>query len=151
ELHFLGLGQSLVVFNVVFLVVGLPSIVLARLGFQDLVSVDMTPMFSFIARGRFHSLLISFSLPFFVCSLISLYLSSLFASLVSLPFTMFVTLVFSSMYAMWAWKVVVGLKLELWFFGGWLTFFFPHIFVVICWHGRLHVLVEFVKCFLPLS
>ncbi|KAL0667585.1 hypothetical protein Bca4012_030289 [Brassica carinata] len=31
------LGQSLVVFDVVFLNVGLPSIVTARLGFQDLV------------------------------------------------------------------------------------------------------------------
>ncbi|KAF3587147.1 hypothetical protein F2Q69_00030036 [Brassica cretica] len=31
------LGQSLVVFDVVFLVVGLPSIVSTRLGFQDLV------------------------------------------------------------------------------------------------------------------
>ncbi|KAH0859206.1 hypothetical protein HID58_087467, partial [Brassica napus] len=36
ELHLLGLGQSLAVFYVVFLVVGLSLIVHARLGFQDL-------------------------------------------------------------------------------------------------------------------
>ncbi|KAF3534675.1 hypothetical protein DY000_02041254 [Brassica cretica] len=35
-------GQSLVVFNVVFLVVGLSLIVTARLGFQDLVFADLT-------------------------------------------------------------------------------------------------------------
>ncbi|KAF3505132.1 hypothetical protein F2Q69_00043265 [Brassica cretica] len=54
------LGQSLVVFDVVFLVVGLPSIVYVRLGFQDLVFDVLTSMLSFIARGRLHSLLISF-------------------------------------------------------------------------------------------
>ncbi|WZZ88535.1 hypothetical protein YC2023_117114 [Brassica napus] len=52
-------GQSLVVFDVVFLVVGLPSIVFARLGFQDLVFGVLTSMLSFIARERLHSLLIS--------------------------------------------------------------------------------------------
>ena len=39
-------GQSLVVFNVVFLVVGLSLIVTARLGFQDLVFADLTFTFS---------------------------------------------------------------------------------------------------------
>ncbi|KAF3601108.1 hypothetical protein F2Q69_00037127 [Brassica cretica] len=42
------------------------------------------------ARGRFHGLLILFRLPFLLCSLVSLQLSSLFASLVALPFAMFV-------------------------------------------------------------
>ncbi|KAH0884125.1 hypothetical protein HID58_060221, partial [Brassica napus] len=36
ELHLLGLGQILVFFDVVFLVVGFPSIVPAGLGFPDL-------------------------------------------------------------------------------------------------------------------
>ncbi|KAH0925694.1 hypothetical protein HID58_017950 [Brassica napus] len=70
------LGQSLVVFDVVFLVVGLPSIVFAHLAFQDLVFGVLTSMFSFIARGRIHSLLISFRLPFPLYSRISLQLSS---------------------------------------------------------------------------
>ena len=54
------LGQILVVFDVVFLIVGLPSIVYARLGFQDLVFGVLTSMLSFIAWGRLHSFLISF-------------------------------------------------------------------------------------------
>ncbi|KAF3576515.1 hypothetical protein DY000_02030428 [Brassica cretica] len=70
------LGQSLVVFDVVFLNIGLPSIVSARLGFQDLVFGVLTSMLSFIARGRLHSLLISFRLPFPLYSRISLQLSS---------------------------------------------------------------------------
>ncbi|KAF3554766.1 hypothetical protein F2Q69_00011911 [Brassica cretica] len=70
------LGQSLVVFDVLFLVVGLPSIVFARLGFQDLVFGVLTSMLSFIARGRLHSLLISFRLSFPLYSRISLQLSS---------------------------------------------------------------------------
>ena len=41
---YLWLGQSLVVFDVVFLVVGLPSIVSASLGIQDLVSGVLTSM-----------------------------------------------------------------------------------------------------------
>ena len=77
ELHLLGLGQSLVVFKVIFLVVSLPSIVLSRLGFQDMVFGDLTS----IARGRLHDLMISFCLPFHICSLISLQLSSLLESL----------------------------------------------------------------------
>ncbi|KAH0917524.1 hypothetical protein HID58_025184 [Brassica napus] len=35
KLNLIGLGQSLVVIDVVFLVAGLPSIVSTRLGFQD--------------------------------------------------------------------------------------------------------------------
>ena len=70
------LGQSLVVFDVVFLNVGLPSIVSARLCFQDLIFGVLTSMLSFIARGRFHSFLISFRLPFPLYSRISLQLSS---------------------------------------------------------------------------
>ncbi|KAH0869623.1 hypothetical protein HID58_076645, partial [Brassica napus] len=49
ELHLLGLGQSLVIFEVVFLVVGLPSIVPSRLGFQNMV-------FAFIAACIFVTL-----------------------------------------------------------------------------------------------
>ena len=48
------LGQSLVVIDVVFLVVGMPSIVPARLRFQDMIFGDMTSMLSFIARGWLH-------------------------------------------------------------------------------------------------
>jgi len=66
------LGQSLVVFDVLFLVVGLPSIIFARPGFQDLVFGVLTFMLSFIARGRLHSLLISFRLSFPLYSRISL-------------------------------------------------------------------------------
>ncbi|KAH0914698.1 hypothetical protein HID58_029144, partial [Brassica napus] len=82
ELHLLGLGQSLVV----FLVVGLPLIVSASLGFQDLVFGDLTFYVLFIARGWLHSLLILCSLFFFLCSLTSLHFSSLVASLVALHF-----------------------------------------------------------------
>ncbi|KAH0878193.1 hypothetical protein HID58_065587 [Brassica napus] len=64
------LGQSLVVFDVVFLNVGLPSIVTARLDFQDLIFGVLTSMLSFIARGRLHTFI---------------------ASLVALHFTMFAT------------------------------------------------------------
>ena len=85
------MGQILVVFDVGFLVVGLPSIVLARLGFQDLVFRDLTSMLSFIARGQLHSLLILFRLLFPLCFLISLQLSLLLASVVALPFTMLTT------------------------------------------------------------
>ena len=111
------LGQILVVFDVVFLVVGLPSIVFACLGFQDLVFGDLTSMLSFIARGQFYSLLILFCLPFPLCFLISLQLSSLLAYLVALPFAMLTTLglhnVFVRVYVMWALKVISGLKLIL--------------------------------------
>ncbi|KAL0756501.1 hypothetical protein Bca101_094169 [Brassica carinata] len=69
------LGQSLFVFDFVFFVVGLPSIVSARFGFQDLVFGVLTSMLSFIAR-----------------SLFILHLFAAFiASLVALPFTMFAT------------------------------------------------------------
>ena len=70
ELHPLGLGQSLVVFDVVFSVVGFPSIVSACLGFQDLIFGDLTFMLPFIARGGFHGLLILFCLSpsFYVLS-----------------------------------------------------------------------------------
>ncbi|KAH0904573.1 hypothetical protein HID58_044076, partial [Brassica napus] len=64
------------IFDVVFLVVGLPSIISARLGFQDLVFGVLTFMLSFIDRGWLHSLLISFRLPFPLYSRISLQLSS---------------------------------------------------------------------------
>ena len=68
----LWVGSELVVFDVVFLIFGLPSVVPARVGFQDLVFGDMTSMLSFITRTRLYVLLISFYLPFPLCSLISL-------------------------------------------------------------------------------
>ncbi|KAH0867627.1 hypothetical protein HID58_074649, partial [Brassica napus] len=74
ELHLIGLSQSLVDFYVVFFVVGLPSIVSARLCFQDLVFGDLT-----------------FILVFSLCSLILLHFSSPVASLVALQFAMFDT------------------------------------------------------------
>ncbi|KAF3601143.1 hypothetical protein F2Q69_00036965 [Brassica cretica] len=42
----------------------------------------------------------------------------------------------------WAWKVVYGIKLELWFLGGWLPFSLPQSFVVLRWHGRLALVCE---------
>ncbi|KAH0857049.1 hypothetical protein HID58_085310 [Brassica napus] len=48
-------------------------------------------------------------------------LPTLFSHLVA------VWIVFSSVYAQWAWKVVFGIKLELWFFGGWLRFSLPQV------------------------
>ncbi|KAH0884534.1 hypothetical protein HID58_060630 [Brassica napus] len=53
-----------------------------------------------------------------------------------------VWIVFSSVYARWAWKVVYGIKLELWFLGGWLPFSLPQSFVVLRWHGRLALVCE---------
>ncbi|KAH0858135.1 hypothetical protein HID58_086396, partial [Brassica napus] len=91
KLHFVGLGQSLVVIDVVFLVTGLPSIVSARLSFQARVFGDLTSMIFFIVRGWLYGLLISFCLFLSLWSLISLYLSSLITSLVALPFTIFAT------------------------------------------------------------
>ncbi|KAF2578504.1 hypothetical protein F2Q68_00004034 [Brassica cretica] len=38
-----------------------------------------------------------------------------------------VWIVFSSVYVLWAWKIVSGLKLGLWFFGGWLPFSLPQV------------------------
>ncbi|KAF3507660.1 hypothetical protein F2Q69_00008394 [Brassica cretica] len=102
------LGQSLVVFDVIFLVVGLPSIVSARLGFQDLVFGVLTSMLSFIARGRLDSLLISFRLHFPLYSCISLQLSShlWWLSLSPcLPLEVWIT--FSFVYDMWAWNVIL--------------------------------------------
>ena len=93
------LGQSLVVCEVVFLVVGLPSIVPSRLSFQDMVFGDLTS----IARGRLRDWMISFYLPFHLCSLISLHLSSLLASLwlsLSPCLPLKVWIVFSSEYAL---------------------------------------------------
>ncbi|KAG5388588.1 hypothetical protein IGI04_030129 [Brassica rapa subsp. trilocularis] len=75
KLDLVELGQSLVVIDVIFLVVGLPSIVSTRLGFQDRLEDGST-----------------------------------------------VWIVFFSVYALYAWKVVYGLKLKLWFLGGWLPF-----------------------------
>ncbi|KAH0859420.1 hypothetical protein HID58_087681, partial [Brassica napus] len=66
KLLLIGFGQSLVVIDVVFLVAGLPSIVSARLGSQDLVF------------GWIHGSLISF------CLILSLFIS-LFSHLVA-PF-----------------------------------------------------------------
>lgn len=103
-----GLGQSLVAIDVVFLVVGLLSIVSTRLGFQDLIFAELVSLRFFIAQGWLHGLLILFCLFLSLCSLMSLHLSSLIMSLVALPLC--------------AWKVVYGLKLKLWFLGDWLSF-----------------------------
>ncbi|KAG5410932.1 hypothetical protein IGI04_007251 [Brassica rapa subsp. trilocularis] len=86
ELHLIGLGQSLVV----FLVVGLPLIIPARLGFQDLIFV---------------------SFSFFVLSSRCIFHRWLRLSLVALHFTMFSTPGLDS-----AWKIISCLKLELCFF-----------------------------------
>ncbi|KAH0885090.1 hypothetical protein HID58_061186, partial [Brassica napus] len=53
-----------------------------------------------------------------------------------------VWIVFSSVYVQWAWKVVYGIKLELWFLGGWLPFSLPQSFVVLRWHWRLALVCE---------
>ncbi|KAF3601658.1 hypothetical protein F2Q69_00037510 [Brassica cretica] len=115
------LGQSLFVFDFVFLVVGLPSIVSARFGFQDLVFGVLTSMLSFIARGRLHSFLISLRLPFPLYSCISLQLSShLWWLSLSPCLPLEIWIMFSFVYAMWAWKVISGLKcaeLVSWSFG----------------------------------
>ncbi|KAF3567185.1 hypothetical protein DY000_02011646 [Brassica cretica] len=94
----LGFGQSLVVFDVVFPVVGLPSIVFARIGFQDLVFGDLTSMLSFITRRRFHGLLILLRLPF-------LMLFYLVAAFITVHIS-----------------VVSGVKLKLWFLGAYFPF-----------------------------
>ncbi|KAF2572926.1 hypothetical protein F2Q70_00001952 [Brassica cretica] len=67
-----------------------------------------------VARGWLHGLFISFCLLLSLCSLISLYLSSLITSL-----------------------VVYGLKLKLWFLGGWLLFSPTQSFVILRWHECL--------------
>ncbi|KAH0863577.1 hypothetical protein HID58_080788 [Brassica napus] len=61
---------------------------------------------------------------------------SLFSHLVA------VWIVFSSVYARWAWKVFYGIKLELLFLGGWLPFSLPQSFVVLRWHMRLALICE---------
>ncbi|KAF2608931.1 hypothetical protein F2Q68_00044710 [Brassica cretica] len=104
------LGQSLVVFDVVFLVVSLPSIVNVRLGFQDLV---------FGVYAIFHS---SRTAPKFADFVLSLF-PSLFSHLVTAshlwwfslsPCLSFeVWIMFSFVYTMWGWKVVSGLKFSL--------------------------------------
>ena len=99
------LGQSLVVFDVVFLNVGLPSIVSARFCFQDLIFGVLTSMLSFIARGRLHSLLISFRLPFPFYSCISLQLSSHVWWLSLSPcLPLEVWIMFSFVHVIWAWS-----------------------------------------------
>ncbi|KAH0858781.1 hypothetical protein HID58_087042 [Brassica napus] len=107
ELHLFGLGQSLVVFEVVFLVVGLPLLLPSRLGFQDMVFGDLTS----IARGRLHDLMISFCLPFQL---------SFNPACVSVTLSLFRHI----------WKIVSGLKYGLMFLGGWLHFSLNHSLVV---------------------
>ncbi|CAG7901378.1 unnamed protein product, partial [Brassica rapa] len=98
------LGQSLLVLNIVFFVVGLPSIVSGHLGFQDLVFSVLTSMLSFITQGRLHSVLISFRLPFPHYSRISLQLSSYLWWLSLSPcLPLEVLIMFSFVYDMWVW------------------------------------------------
>ncbi|WZZ16121.1 hypothetical protein YC2023_109210 [Brassica napus] len=78
--------------------------------------------------------LLSMSLRF--ANFILFSFSSLFFHLVT------VWIVFSSMYADWAWKVVNGSKLELRFLSGWLLFSLSQSFVVLRWHGRLALVCE---------
>ena len=69
--------------------------------------------------------MILFRLLFYLCSLILLHLSLLLASLVALfsPYLLLqVWIVFSSVYALCAQKVISSLKFELLFFGGRLPF-----------------------------
>ncbi|KAF2584187.1 hypothetical protein F2Q70_00037420 [Brassica cretica] len=128
------LGQSLFVFDFVFFVIGLPSIVSARFGFQDLVFGVMTSMLSFIARGRLHSFLISLRLPFPLYSCSSLQLSSHLWWLSFSPcLPLEIWIMFSFVYVMWAWNVISGLKcaeLVSWSFGP----FYPELcgFSVAC-------------------
>ncbi|CAG7864191.1 unnamed protein product [Brassica rapa] len=70
--------------------------------------------------------------------------SSLFSHLVRVFILSFLPfwIVFSSMYADWAWKVVNGSKLELRFLSGWLLFSLSQSFVVLRWHGRLALVCE---------
>ncbi|KAF3567425.1 hypothetical protein DY000_02012714 [Brassica cretica] len=133
ELHLVGLSQSLVVLHLVFLVVGLSSIVSARLGFQVLDFGDLTSMLFFIARGWFYDLLISFRLLFSLCSLISLHLTSLLASLVALPFAIFATPDLNSVFLC----VCRVSRLELWSLIFRALWFFPGM-------GALHVSSCFV-------
>ncbi|CDY39541.1 BnaC07g07090D [Brassica napus] len=60
--------RSLVVIDVVFLVAGLPSIVSARLGFQDLVFGDLTSMLIFIAFEDCSTVLIVFFSVYALCA-----------------------------------------------------------------------------------
>ncbi|KAG2249030.1 hypothetical protein Bca52824_088658 [Brassica carinata] len=73
ELHLFGLGQSLVVFEVVFLVVGLPLILSSRLGFQDMVLV--IGFYSSRAAPRFDDFVLS-TLPFMFLHLIAAFITA---------------------------------------------------------------------------
>ncbi|KAH0867360.1 hypothetical protein HID58_074382 [Brassica napus] len=82
----------------------------------------------------------------FIVRLVLLSTALQFANFIlfSIPslFSHLVWIVFSSVYARWAWKVVYSIKLELWFLGGWLQFSLPQSFVVLRWHGRLALVCE---------
>ena len=110
-----------------FLVVDLLLIVPTCLRFQDLVFGDVTSKLSFIAWRRLHGFLVSFFLPFPFCSFISLQLSSLFASLVALPFVIFTPPGLDSVFLLlegcfWS-------QLRLWFLGGWVLLSHPQLFL----------------------
>ncbi|KAH0885774.1 hypothetical protein HID58_061870, partial [Brassica napus] len=87
ELHLLRLGKSLVVFEVVFLVVSLPSIVPSRLGFQDMVFGDINS----IARVRLHDLMnfVLSTLPSMFPHLVAAFIAACIS--VTLSFAMFTT------------------------------------------------------------
>ncbi|KAH0942165.1 hypothetical protein HID58_001802 [Brassica napus] len=123
----LWVGSELVVFDVVFLIFGLPSVVPARVGFQDLVFGDMTSMLSFITRTRLYVLLISFYLPFPLCSLISflkfgLWFLGGWISFSLPPIVSFSPLSFVSILKVWSF-----LSRALWFFAGMYA-----LFVLVC-------------------
>ncbi|KAH0873678.1 LOW QUALITY PROTEIN: hypothetical protein HID58_071040, partial [Brassica napus] len=121
----ISLGWILIVFEVVFLAVGLPSIVPSHVGFQDMVFGDLTS----IARGRLHDWMISFCLPFHLFFIVV-------CVYVTLPFAMFATPNLDSI-LLRIWKIVSGIKSELWFIRGWLPFSLTQSFVVLHRHRRL--------------
>ena len=93
--------------------------------FQDLVFGDLTSRLFFIAWGWLHGLLISFCLFYlFVLSSRCTFhrWSRLWWLSLSPNLLLQVWIVCFFVYALCAWKVVYGLKLKLWFLGGWLSF-----------------------------
>ncbi|KAH0891864.1 LOW QUALITY PROTEIN: hypothetical protein HID58_054293, partial [Brassica napus] len=126
ELHFLGLGQNLVVFEVVFLFVGLPSIVPSRVGFQDMVF----DFYSSRTAPRLDDFVLS-TLPSMFPHLVTAFIVACVS--VTLPFAMFATPDLDNILL----RIVSGIKSELWFIGGWLPFSLTQSFVVLHRHRRL--------------
>ncbi|KAH0857917.1 hypothetical protein HID58_086178, partial [Brassica napus] len=126
ELHFLGLDHSLVVFEVLFLVVGLPSRVPSRVSFQDMFYSSKT-------APRLDDFVLS-TLPSMFPHLVAAFIIACVS--MTLPFAMFGTPDLDSI-LLRIWKIVSGIKSELWFIGGWLPFSLTQSFVVLHRHRRL--------------